>query len=101
MANVESATEKYDEDKDADRIGEDIGYKDAVSDMHFKAGQSKRVWGELYKVLTQAAIAVISISNTLGSCDEHSASECLMSLRHSNFFLKIHYMLDVILITNI
>ena len=33
-----------------DRVTEDPGYKDEVSDMHFKAGQSKRVWGELYKV---------------------------------------------------
>ncbi len=50
LAQAEAATEDYDEDKDVDRVTEDPGYKDEVSDMHFKAGQSKRVWGELYKV---------------------------------------------------
>ena len=51
LAQAEAATEDYDEEKDVDRITEDPGYKEEVSDMHFKAGQSKRVWGELYKVI--------------------------------------------------
>ncbi len=50
LANVESAQDRYDEEKDIDRVSEDPGFKEQVSDMHFKAGQSKRVWGELYKV---------------------------------------------------
>ena len=61
---MESATEKYDEERDADRVTEDVGYKEAVSDMHFKAGQSKRVWGELYKVFGKSAIIVQQICST-------------------------------------
>ena len=53
LASVESAREKYDEEKDVDLVTEDPGYKQEASDMHFKAGQSKRVWGELYKVFHQ------------------------------------------------
>ena len=63
---MESATEKYDEERDVDRVTEDVGYKEAVSDMHFKAGQSKRVWGELYKVFAKSAMMVHQIWEQIG-----------------------------------
>ena len=60
---MESATEKYDEERDVDRVTEDLGYREAASDMHFKAGQSKRVWGELYKVFAKLTVVVSRFIN--------------------------------------
>ena len=60
---MESATEKYDEERDVDRVTEDLGYREAASDMHFKAGQSKRVWGELYKVFAKLTVIVSRFIN--------------------------------------
>ena len=47
---AESSTEKYDAEKDRDLVVEDDGVRDAVRDWVFGAGQSKRIWNELYKV---------------------------------------------------
>lgn len=47
---MECAQENYDEERDIDLVTDDLGFREEASDMHFKAGQSKRVWGELYKV---------------------------------------------------
>ena len=50
MAQATKANESYDTTKDQDLVTEDPGFKVEASDVFFKAGQSKRVWGELYKV---------------------------------------------------
>lgn len=43
-------SEKYDVEKDVNIIVDNQGIKDEAGEAIFKAGQSKRVWGELYKV---------------------------------------------------
>jgi hypothetical protein len=50
MAHVEARHAAYDEANDKDLVRDDGGVKDESKDPHFRAGQSKRVWGELYKV---------------------------------------------------
>ena len=47
---AEDKASKYEESKDSDRVVEDPGYKDEAPEMIFRAGGSKRVWNELYKV---------------------------------------------------
>ena len=45
-----TSADKYDEGKDKDLFVEDDGVKDEAREWIFGAGQSKRIWGELYKV---------------------------------------------------
>ena len=50
MAHVEQKQSEYDQDKDKDLMREDDGVKQETMNPLFRAGQSKRIWGELYKV---------------------------------------------------
>ncbi len=50
MAEVEESTEKYDEAKDSNIEIDTGGVKDEAPEWFLKAGQSKRIWNELYKV---------------------------------------------------
>jgi nuclear GTP-binding protein len=51
MVHVEQKQSEYDLDKDLDLVREDDGVKQEAMNPLFKAGQSKRIWKELYKVL--------------------------------------------------
>ncbi|KAK0183259.1 hypothetical protein PV327_001318 [Microctonus hyperodae] len=56
---VEEKEEAYDKDKetkDYDLIRPDTGIKDAPRDWVMAAGQSKRIWNELYKVIDSSDI---------------------------------------------
>jgi nuclear GTP-binding protein len=50
MEQVEEAHAKYDESKDTNIIRDDQGVREEEPEVVFKAGQSKRIWNELYKV---------------------------------------------------
>ena len=43
-------SENYDLEKDTDLVTEDDGTRKEAMELYCKAGQSRRVWGELYKV---------------------------------------------------
>ena len=49
-AHVEQKQSEYNQEKDLDLMREDDGVKQEMMNPLFKAGQSKRIWGELYKV---------------------------------------------------
>lgn len=53
---VEENTEKYDENKDIDRVREDTGVREGQRDWIFGAGMSKRIWNELYKVIDSSDV---------------------------------------------
>lgn len=53
---VEENIEKYDEDKDIDRVREDTGVKEGQRDWVFGAGMSRRIWNELYKVIDSSDV---------------------------------------------
>lgn len=50
-----SASDGYSAEKDHDLVTEAPEFKDEQPEVIFKAGQSKRVWGELYKVCCHAS----------------------------------------------
>lgn len=52
MSYVEQKQNEYDQEKDRDLVREDDGVKQETINPLFKAGQSKRIWNELYKVMT-------------------------------------------------
>uniref|UniRef100_A0A8C5ISB3 Nucleolar GTP-binding protein 2 n=1 Tax=Junco hyemalis TaxID=40217 RepID=A0A8C5ISB3_JUNHY len=49
VENAEASSESYDQGKDRDLVTEDTGVRDEAQEEIFKKGQSKRIWGELYK----------------------------------------------------
>lgn len=66
--------EKYDEDKDKDLHRFDmIESKDQVLDRRVEAGQSKRIWEELYKVIdsSDVLIQVIDARDPMGTRTRH------------------------------
>lgn len=50
MKRVEKSADEYQVNRDKDRVVDDPGFIREAPEMIFRAGQSKRVWGELYKV---------------------------------------------------
>ena len=50
---MSSSVEKYDESKDSNIEVEDTGVRAEEPEIVFKAGQSKRIWNELYKVWSE------------------------------------------------
>uniref|UniRef100_A0A0K2TLI4 Nucleolar GTP-binding protein 2 n=1 Tax=Lepeophtheirus salmonis TaxID=72036 RepID=A0A0K2TLI4_LEPSM len=69
IASVESAQSTYDPSKDGDLEVEDDGTKIAPREIIFGAGQSKRIWNELYKVIdsSDVVVQVMDARNPLGT----------------------------------
>lgn len=58
MAHVEEKQNQYDQDKDLDLVRETDGVKPEAINPLFKAGQSKRIWNELYKVIDSSDVVI-------------------------------------------
>ena len=54
-------------------VREESGVKDATMEVYCKAGQSKRVWGELYKVIdsSDVVVQVLDARDPLGTRSPH------------------------------
>lgn len=50
LSKAEQESADYSTDKDKDLVVEDSGERPEAQDYYMKAGQSKRIWNELYKV---------------------------------------------------
>ncbi|KAI5628959.1 nucleolar GTP-binding protein 2, partial [Silurus asotus] len=55
---AEASAEGYIAEKDRDLVTEDSGVRDEVREEIFKKGQSKRIWGELYKVIDSSDVVI-------------------------------------------
>ncbi|GAB0090166.1 Nucleolar GTP-binding protein 2 [Sergentomyia squamirostris] len=68
-SKVEEQSELYTMEKDHDLVREDDGVKDAVRDWVFGAGQSKRIWNELHKVVdsSDVLLQVLDARDPLGT----------------------------------
>uniref|UniRef100_A0A8C6PGP8 Nucleolar GTP-binding protein 2 n=1 Tax=Nothobranchius furzeri TaxID=105023 RepID=A0A8C6PGP8_NOTFU len=58
LERAEASALSYDADKDKDLVTEDSGVRDEVREEIFKKGQSKRIWGELYKVIDSSDVVI-------------------------------------------
>ncbi|CAF1009095.1 unnamed protein product [Adineta steineri] len=58
MANIEQRHTEYDQEKDLDLMREHDGVKPETMNPLFKAGQSKRIWNELYKVIDSSDVVI-------------------------------------------
>ncbi|CAH1254034.1 GNL2 [Branchiostoma lanceolatum] len=73
MSVVQESTDKYDEEKDKDLEMEDEGFRDEAREPIFSKGTSRRIWGELYKVIdsSDVVIQVLDARNPMGTRSKH------------------------------
>ncbi|XP_017331648.1 nucleolar GTP-binding protein 2 [Ictalurus punctatus] len=55
---AEASTQGYSAENDCNLVTEDSGVRDEVREEIFKKGQSKRIWGELYKVIDSSDVVI-------------------------------------------
>ncbi|XP_069695888.1 uncharacterized protein Ns2 [Periplaneta americana] len=67
------SSEAYDVNKDRDLIREDLGIKDSPREWIMAAGQSKRIWNELYKVIdsSDVVLQVLDARDPIGTRSPH------------------------------
>uniref|UniRef100_A0A8C4Z152 Nucleolar GTP-binding protein 2 n=1 Tax=Gadus morhua TaxID=8049 RepID=A0A8C4Z152_GADMO len=58
VVRAEASVLSYSADKDRDLVTEDSGVREEVREEIFKKGQSKRIWGELYKVIDSSDVVI-------------------------------------------
>uniref|UniRef100_A0A2P2HYV0 Nucleolar GTP-binding protein 2 n=1 Tax=Hirondellea gigas TaxID=1518452 RepID=A0A2P2HYV0_9CRUS len=89
---AQDALTKYDPSKDGSIVREREGSKDAAPAWFSKCGQSRRVWGELYKVIdsSDVVIQVLDARDPLGTrsklIEKHIKENC--SHKHLIFVLN-------------
>ncbi|XP_028281817.1 nucleolar GTP-binding protein 2 [Parambassis ranga] len=58
VEQAEASALSYSADKDKNLVTEDTGVRDEAREEIFKKGQSKRIWGELYKVIDSSDVII-------------------------------------------
>ncbi|KAJ8289531.1 hypothetical protein GJAV_G00002370 [Gymnothorax javanicus] len=58
VERAETEAQSYSADNDRDLVTEDTGVRDEAREEIFKKGQSKRIWGELYKVIDSSDVVI-------------------------------------------
>ncbi|XP_034359213.1 nucleolar GTP-binding protein 2 [Arvicanthis niloticus] len=73
LENAEMSTESYDQGKDRDLVMEDTGVRNEAQEEIYKKGQSKRIWGELYKVIdsSDVVVQVLDARDPMGTRSPH------------------------------
>ncbi|KAM5179509.1 nucleolar GTP-binding protein 2 [Mantella aurantiaca] len=73
LQNAEASAESYDQEKDRDLVTEDTGVREEAREEIYKKGQSKRIWGELYKVIdsSDVVIQVLDARDPIGTRSPH------------------------------
>ncbi|XP_004705346.1 nucleolar GTP-binding protein 2 [Echinops telfairi] len=73
LENAETSTESYDQGKDRDLVTEDTGVRNEAQEEIYKKGQSKRIWGELYKVIdsSDVVVQVLDARDPMGTRSPH------------------------------
>ncbi|KAM8997318.1 nucleolar GTP-binding protein 2 [Ara ararauna] len=76
VENAEASSEAYDQGKDRDLVTEDTGVRDEAQEDIYKKGQSKRIWGELYKVIdsSDVVVQVLDARDPMGTRSPHVES---------------------------
>ncbi|KFP25406.1 Nucleolar GTP-binding protein 2, partial [Colius striatus] len=76
VENAEASSGSYDQSKDRDLVTEDTGVRDEAQEEIYKKGQSKRIWGELYKVIdsSDVVVQVLDARDPMGTRSPHVES---------------------------
>lgn len=88
LSDITEKTDEYSMDLDP-HIYREIEGKDAVRDKRLEAGQSKRIWEELYRVLDSSDIVceVLDVRNPLGTRCPHIEKQIKKQPHKHLFFL--------------
>ncbi|XP_061392362.1 nucleolar GTP-binding protein 2 [Musca vetustissima] len=89
---VEEQAEEYDATKDVDLVREDTGVKDAQRDWVFAAGQSKRIWNELHKVVdaSDVLLQVLDARDPMGTRSKYIEEFLRKEKPHKHLFFILN-----------
>ncbi|NWU56348.1 NOG2 protein, partial [Dromas ardeola] len=76
VENAEASSGAYDQGRDRDLVTEDTGVRDEAQEDIYRKGQSKRIWGELYKVIdsSDVVVQVLDARDPMGTRSPHVES---------------------------
>lgn len=79
-------------DNDALGTGDEKDVRNAVRDSVFEKGQSKRIWGELYKVVdsSDVIIQVLDARDPMGTRCRHLENHLKKNARHKHLLLLLN-----------
>lgn len=89
---AEEQSEAYSQEKDVDLVKEDTGVKDIVRDWVFGAGQSKRIWNELHKVIDSSDILlqVLDARDPMGTRSKYIEEFLRKEKPHKHLFFILN-----------
>uniref|UniRef100_A0A1I8P4P6 Nucleolar GTP-binding protein 2 n=1 Tax=Stomoxys calcitrans TaxID=35570 RepID=A0A1I8P4P6_STOCA len=89
---VEEQEQEYDVTKDVDLVREDTGEKDAQRDWIFAAGQSKRIWNELHKVVdaSDVLLQVLDARDPMGTRSKYIEEFLRKEKPHKHLFFILN-----------
>lgn len=89
---AEDASEKYSDDKDHDLLRDDGGVRQMPRDWVFAAGQSKRIWNELHKVVDSADVLlqVLDARDPMGTRSKHIEDFLRKEKKHKHLFFILN-----------
>ncbi|XP_065082244.1 nucleolar GTP-binding protein 2 [Ochlerotatus camptorhynchus] len=90
--NAEDLADRYDEGKDRDLQRDDGGVRDQAREWIFAAGQSKRIWNELHKVIDSADVLlqVLDARDPMGTRSKHIEGFLKKEKPHKHLFFILN-----------
>lgn len=90
--SAEAQEDKYDSTKDVDLVREVTGEKDAQRDWIFAAGQSKRIWNELHKVVdaSDVLLQVLDARDPMGGRSKYIEEFLKKEKPHKHLFFILN-----------
>ncbi|XP_009994991.1 PREDICTED: nucleolar GTP-binding protein 2 [Chaetura pelagica] len=76
LEGAQASNSAYDRGRDRDLVTEDTGVRDEAQEDIYRKGQSKRIWGELYKVIdsSDVVVQVLDARDPMGTRSPHVES---------------------------
>jgi nuclear GTP-binding protein len=89
---AEESAEKYSDDKDHDLLRDDGGVRPQLRDWVFAAGQSKRIWNELHKVVDSADVLlqVLDARDPMGTRSKYIEEFLRKEKKHKHLFFILN-----------
>ncbi|XP_067633665.1 nucleolar GTP-binding protein 2 [Eurosta solidaginis] len=89
---VEIQEENYDQTKDVDLVREETGEKAAQRDWIFAAGQSRRIWNELHKVIdsSDVLLQVLDARDPIGTRSKYLEQFLSKEKPHKHLFFILN-----------
>ncbi|EIE27819.1 NGP1NT-domain-containing protein, partial [Coccomyxa subellipsoidea C-169] len=90
VGSAAQTSAKYDEKVEGEAEGEFEGTRIAAREKLFDKGQSKRIWGELYKVIDSSDVVVLDARDPLGTRCTYLEQHLKKNARHKHMLLLLN-----------